>query len=180
MSNTTLVNSIPFGLEFKDGRVEQVAYRQLEIGPLYTFLRAAYLHDSPALVAVCTGRPAAFFTGVRPKSFAKLASDCFTLNFPLALELADDPVAGAMIAPLLEQMATAAVAGENPALLEAMSKLPVALGKMSSASSSAPSPSASAAATGTGSSTPTPSSDSNSSSPSSAGIAPASDSPPSA
>ena len=151
--STTLVNAAPAVLEFDGGRSEELTVRKLEIGPLYRFMRHARDHDSPALVALCVEKPAEFLTGVIPKSFARLARQCIELNFPQALDLiADDPVAGALMSPLLAEMAMAAIATDNPALKEAIAKAKAQIpGPQSNGSSSAPAPSGSATETGTAS-----------------------------
>jgi len=140
--NTTLVNSIPVEVTYRDATTEKITIGKLSIRGLYTFLKLLGESDTPGLVALCAGKPIAWVDSLTIDSFKKLADAAIGQNFNEATELAkSDPVALGKIGPLL-------IALEGVA-----SKFIEMSGSNGSGASPTPAPAESAAATGSASST---------------------------
>jgi hypothetical protein len=148
--NTNLVNAVPADVEFTDGTTETITITKLEIEPLYKWCRFVSEKNSPALVRLCTGKPAEFFSNatrkVKPSSFALLAKQCIELNFPSALELLEDPMIATLLGPVLSEMAIMATSVSQEKLEQAIAaaKQQVTRGTPSGDSSASPQPTASA------------------------------------
>lgn len=142
------VGPYPYSVTLADGSIDKFTIKALTISQLYQWLYLARDQGEPAMVALCTGKDAAWVDSLDVDSFAKLAGKCSELNFPQALRLAKGaPVAAALIAPLIQRNLLGLQVAEI-------------LSGASGASSTTPLPSASAAATVIESPKPTPLTDS--------------------
>ena len=140
-----LENGSPVDVRYTDGTKETVFVKTLSLRELARFTGFVGSNNTPALVALCVGKPEEWVDTLEDDSYRALAPKCVAANFKRAVAISrDDPIAAAEIVPYLVK-------------LEAMIKLvpltPPASDETGSASSPAPAPSASAAATGSASST---------------------------
>lgn len=140
--NTDLVNQIPVAVTYRDGRTETLAIETLTIRKRYLFIRHLGGNDTPALVALCAGKPVEWIDTLTDASYMALVAECIRQNFTGAMELVkNDPVALHQLGPLLFS-------------LEKLTReLQPTNGPYGSGSSPAPASSASAVEIGSGSST---------------------------
>ncbi|HEY8837021.1 MAG TPA: hypothetical protein VIO16_04935 [Dehalococcoidia bacterium] len=149
--NTSLVNAVPFKVTHRDGTVETVNYKELDIIELYSFVEFITGNKTPHLVALCTGKDLDWIRTLETKSYAQLSAKCIELNLESAIALAEDPVIALKLHPLLTQM-TEMAATLTPEQLKELEKKFSTRGQLTSSSSSAPAASESAGGTGSGAS----------------------------
>jgi hypothetical protein len=142
--STILINAVPIEVCYRDGHKETINLGELSIRQLYVFIKQLGASDTPALVALCAGKPPEWIDTLSDDSFDALASQAIKLNFTRAVARAkSDPVAAAMLAPLALSFANVMRSQQT-------------LGSFGSDLSPAPAASESAAETGNGSSTSRP------------------------
>jgi hypothetical protein len=97
----TLVNASPIEVIYRDGRKETITLGELSIRQLYVLIKQLGNSDSPAMVALCAGKPIEWVDTLSDESFDMLVAKAIELNFNRATDRArSDPVASAMLAPL--------------------------------------------------------------------------------
>jgi hypothetical protein len=140
MINTTLVNAVPVEVTYLDGRRETISLSKLTNRQIYTFIELLNGNKTPALVALCAGRPEDWIDELTEEAFGLLVAKSYELNFQKALRLIiRDPAIGSMSLPMLRR-------------LEALEQESRSRGPITNTPSPAPAPSGSAAETGSGSS----------------------------
>ncbi len=145
---TPLINATPVAVTYRDGKTETVTLSELSIRNLYQFIKHLGGNDTPALVALCAGKPIEWVDTLTDESFDALVAASIKLNFQRATDRVKiDPVALSRIGPMLLEIerVSAGILAMPP---DAM-KTP---GHSGSGSSPEGAPSASAAATGIASS----------------------------
>ena len=135
----TLVNDEPLAVKYRDGTTDTIELRELSIRQLYEWIERFSDRDTPALVALATGRDAAWVDTLDDASFATLGAAAIKTNFPRAeTMMRQDITVAARLLPILQLLAHAET---------------LALGIPSPSKSPAPVASESAAASGSVSST---------------------------
>jgi hypothetical protein len=138
---TTLLNATPVTVTYRDGRTETIALGELSIRQLCLFTKHLGGNDTPALVALCAGRPVEWIDTLTDASFDALLATAIKLNFQRATNRAKtDPVALSQLAPLLLEID------------RLIPQLTATLGQSGSGSSPGHAPSESATETGSASS----------------------------
>lgn len=99
---TAILKTIPFEVEFLDGRKETVDVGRLTIRQLYMMTEHLASDRMPDIVSLCVARPVEWCDTLTVASFGQLGKRCMELNFPQAATLAEtDPVVAMKIARLL-------------------------------------------------------------------------------
>lgn len=148
---TILANASPVPVAYRDGRSETLVLGELSIRQLYTFIKHLGGSETPALVALCAGKPLEWIDTLTDQSFDALVAESIRLNFQRATDrVKSDPVALSRLGPILLELDRVAKAIETNPLATAE---PATSGAPGTISSSAPAASASAVATGSASST---------------------------
>src|SRR5690606_37410 len=146
--STNLVNGAPQRITYHNNETDLVTRKRLSIQELYQWAKHFANDDTPALVALCCGKPANWSSSLSDESFAELAEICCTENFTRAMTIARrDPIMAGTLAPALARMGDA----ERSATASAPSP-----GPTSNSSSPAPARSGSAEASGSASSSSPP------------------------
>jgi hypothetical protein len=99
---------LPFRVTFLDGTIETVHVRPLDVIELYEFIELAAANKTPDLVAAVVKKPKDWLRNLAPKEYGKLAQRCIELNFDRAMELTADPIAAALIWPMVGRVRSAA------------------------------------------------------------------------
>jgi len=151
MSN--LINATPIEITYLDGRKETITLGQLALRQLYVFIKHLGGSDTPALAALCAGKPVEWIDTLTDDSFDALVALSIKLNFQRATDrVKADPVALGKLAPMLLDLEKVAAGIEARAQAPFLQAKPTP-GQPGPAESPAPAPSASAAATGIAAST---------------------------
>lgn len=137
--NPPIVNAQPITVAYRNGQSETLNLGELSIRNLYRWIEHLSARDTPALVALCVGKPVDWIDTLTDESYGELSRLAFELNFPRATALSGKDVT---VASLMK-----------PILLEIARLAPDSDGAPSSDKSPEPAASASAAATGSESST---------------------------
>ncbi len=140
---TPLINATPVAVTYRDGKTETITLGELSIRNLHQFIFHLGGNDTPALVALCAGKPLEWIDTLTDTSFDGLTAASIKLNFQRATDrMKTDPVALSKLAPLLLTL--------EKVTLEMM-RMQATPGPSGNALSLAPALSASAAETGTAS-----------------------------
>lgn len=108
MSTPPLINATPVEVTFRDGTKATITLSELSIRQLYVFIKHLGGSDTPALVALCAGKPAEWVDTLSDASFDALVAVSIKLNFQRATDrVKNDPVALGKLAPMLFELESA-------------------------------------------------------------------------
>lgn len=134
---TPIVNAKPVTVAYRDGKSEVLHLGELSIRNLYCWIEHLSTRNTPALVALCLGKPVEWIDTLSDESYGELSRLAFDVNFPRATALSSkDVTVAALMKPMLLEIASLASDSD---------------GKLSGDKSLAPAALASPAATGSGS-----------------------------
>ena len=103
--HTTLASAKPVPIAYRDGRTETLLLGELSIRQLYTFIKHLGGSDTPALVALCAGKPVEWVDTLTDASFDALVAESIRLNFQRATDrVKSDPVALSRLGPMLVEI----------------------------------------------------------------------------
>lgn len=102
MTNSTLVNAVPFEVTLLDGTKETVAVARLTVRQLYAAIEHIAADKTTDLVALCIAHPLEWIDRLSDESYAALARECMHANFSRAMTLAaSDSLIAMKIAPIV-------------------------------------------------------------------------------